>query len=557
MRQQTTIDIPFPKLGLIESTARREQPELSCFDIQNMRAFSPTSGRARGAQRAGLGKYCSAQIAGASGRIQCLNHVVTIQASTESQSSMQIRTTTPVAVNAGKIRTFSRTQSLTPTGVSDPDLLATSPFIMSAVMNQKVYFCDGTNYKKYAPSTGANGTVSAWTAATAGTIPANGSDKARLMVTWNNRMVLSGIKSDPQNVFMSAKGDPEDFDYNPTPNVVTQAVAFGTTEDLAKLPEPVMSLMPYNNDVMFLGCDHSIYAISGDPMMGGAVDLVSDITGTAFGECWCKSPEGHLYFFGSRGGVFRLVPGSVPERITANRFEHRMSGIDLNTHYIRLVWDDAEIGVKVFVTSLAGNVTDNYFYDVRNDAWFKNVYDNQDHNPVAVHVYDGDDPNDRYLWLGGQDGYVRYQSPAFNSDDGTAIESFVVFGPIQSDGGNVPFVVSELQAILDDQSDDVTWELGVGNSAEDVTFNAGGYVLQENGGRILLEDGSGYWVLEGTATGNITGTFSPTRSVVANPRRRGFAAYVKLSNSTLGNRWEMEYLRAGLSLVTTSKRRRL
>lgn len=557
MRQKTQIDIPFPRLGLIESTALREQPELSTLDVQNMRAFSPFSGRSRGSQRSGIGKWCTAQIAGSSGRIQCLNHVVTIQASTESQLAMQVRAVTPIAVIDGKVRTFDATQSLTPTGVSDPDLLATAPFIQSVVYGQKVYFCDGTKYVKYDPATGANGTVSAWSAATAGTIPANGADVCRLIATWNNRVVMSGIKSDPQVIFMSAMGDAENWDYAPSPQVVTQAVAFGTTEDTATLPEPVMSLMPYSSDVMFVGLDHSIYAISGDVMMGGQVDLISDITGTAFGDCWCRSPEGHLYFFGSRGGVFRMVPGSQPERITATRFERRMAGIDLNTHYVRLVWDDEEIGVRVFVTSLAGRITDNYFYDVRNDAWFRDVYGNQNHNPVAVHVYDGDDPDDRTLWLGGQDGYVRYASTRFTSDDGTAIDSHVVLGPLQSEGGNIPFVVTELQGILDSTSSNVTWELGVGNSAEDVSFNSGGYLLLPDGGRIILEDGSGYLLLENTSATNLTGTLSPTRSYVANPRRRGMAAYIKLSNETLDEAWEMEYVRVSLSVVTSSKRRRL
>ena len=134
MRQRTTLDLPFPKLGLIESTALREQPELSCLDIQNMRAWSPTTGRSRGAQGAGYGKWCSAQIDGTNGRIQCLNHAVTIQASTEDQAAMQIRTTTPVAVLAGNIRSFSTTASLTPAGVAGPRLFATRPLLLSAVL---------------------------------------------------------------------------------------------------------------------------------------------------------------------------------------------------------------------------------------------------------------------------------------------------------------------------------------------------------------------------------------------------------------------------------------
>ena len=555
MRERTTINAPFPRLGLIESTALREQPELSCIDIQNMRGFSPSSGRNRGAQRKGLGKYCTAQIAGASGRIQCLNHVVNIQASTEAQTSMQVRSTTPIAVMAGKIRTFSKTASLTPTGVSDPDLLATAPFIMSEVMNQKVWFVDGTNYVTYDPATGSNGTVSAWTAANGGTIPSNGSDTARLIATWNNRIVLSGIKSDPQNVFMSARNDPEDFDYAPSPRVVTQAVAFGTTEDLTKLPEPCMALMVFDSDVMFLGGDHSIYAMTGEPLMGGQVELISDVTGVAFGQSWCKDPSGHLYFFGSRGGVYRIVPGSLPERITANRIEKRLQGINLDTHYVQLVWDDEEMYVKVYVTNLAGDVTDNFIYDTRNDAWFKDVFDDQDHYPCAVHVFDGDDADDRVIWLGGQDGYVRHESSAFLSDDGTAIDSWVAVGPFQADGGNLPFIMTELQAFLGSFSSDITWELAIADTAEDCVFDSGGYWLREDGGRWVLEDGTGFWLLEGTSLSNLAGTFSGTRSVVANPRMRGYAAYVLLRNNTLGESWEMESLRSVLSIITTSRGR--
>jgi hypothetical protein len=553
VRQTTSIDIPFPRLGLIESTARREQPELSAYDVKNMRYYSPTSGRGRGAQRSGLGKWSSAQIAGASGRIQNLNHVVTIQASTEAQGSMQIRTTYPVAVMAGKVRLFSSSASLTPTGVSDPDLLATAPFIMSEVMNQKVWFCDGTNYRKYDPVTGSNGTVSAWTAATAGTIPANGADVARLMCTWNNRMVLSGIKSDPQNIFMSAKGDPENFDYNPTPNVATQAVAYGTTKDLTKLPEPVMSLMPFNKDIMFIGGDHSIYVQSGDPMLGGIVELVSDITGTAFGPCWCKDPIGNIYFFGSRGGVYRIPPGGVPERITANRFEHRLANINLDTNLVSLAWNDEAIGVEVYVTNLAGRPSEHYFYDQRSDAWFRDVFDNDNHNPCAVHVFDGDDVGDRVTWIGGQDGYVRYKDRQFNNDDGTAIDSFVVIGPVQSEGGNVPFIVTAVQGILPGGSSDAYWELSTDIAATAARINVGGFLLQETGDKILLEDLSGFILLDADTTYNETGTFTALSRIIANPMRSGYAAYLLVGNNTLGERWEMEYVRMTLSVAPTSR----
>ena len=552
MRQRTYIDSPFPVKGLVETTAKRDQPEGTTIGVRNMRAFSPSSGRARGAQRAGLLKHCSVVVNGAN-RVQDISQITSVQASTDALTSLQVRSIKLLAVSNGTIRIITATASTAPASGSNT-LSTTAPVIFSAPLFGVMYYTDGTSAPcKYTSSTD---TLANWTAS-AGTFPINGSDYPRLIDLWRGRIVMSGIKSDPHNWFMSAVGDATNFDYALVPEVETQAVA-GNSSVLGKVGDVVMSIVPYNDDLLLFGCDHEIWQVTGDPMSGGRLDRLSGITGMSWGRPWCMSPEGLIYFFGSRGGVYRMVPNEAPVRITASSIDERLSSIDLNTHIVRMAWDDEDIGVHVFVTSLVNNVTDNYYYDVRNESWWVDGFDNSAHSPVAVHVFDGDDPGDRAVLLGGQDGYIRKFSEAARDDDGTAIDSHVIFGPIEVAGGDVPYVFAELQAVLASESSDVDWEIGFGNSAEDVEFQSGGHILQENGGLILLEDGTGALLLEDTnAVDNPTGTLSPTRSVVRSPRVRGFSSYVKLGNDTLDETWEMERLRCALSSIPTSKRRRL
>ena len=52
----------------------------------------------------------------------------------------------------------------------------------------------------------------------------------RFAALYRGRIVMSGLETDPQNWFMSAAGNPLDWDYNPTPFVGTQADAGNTNQ---------------------------------------------------------------------------------------------------------------------------------------------------------------------------------------------------------------------------------------------------------------------------------------------------------------------------------------
>ncbi len=394
--------------------------------------------------------------------------------------------------------------------------LANDALVFSQAAFGKIYFVDGTNYKVFDPS---SDTVSTWTASNGGTLPISGSDTARLICLWGGRIVLAGVAGDEHNYFMSEQGDPLDFDYSPATITDTQAVA-GNNGPAGLIGDVIQTLLPYSDDLLLFGCDHSIYQMAGNPMAGGRVDTITNTVGMAWGRPWCKNDVGVIYFFGSRGGVYRMAPGNYPERITETRIDERLAEIDVSTHVVKLTWNDRKQGVDVWVSPLnAATATTHYFYDERADAWLPTTFDNANHNPLAVHVFDGDDPDDRVTLLGTRDGYILKDDLAALDDDGTAIDSYVYLGPLLAGGGADRFLLDELQATLGVGSGDVTFEVFDGDSAE-AAYNK--------------------------TSPRFTGTWSAGRNRSDRRRAVGHAIYLKLSHDTSGEGWSMEQLLAAI-----------
>lgn len=340
--------------------------------------------------------------------------------------------------------------------------LAASNTIFSTPNNLYLYFVDGTQYLRYNPYSNA---MEEW-APTVGDLPADSiNEKCRLICTWRGRIVLSGLRNDPHNWFMSAVDDPLDFDYGASPATETMAV-YGGNSEAGLVGDAINCLIPYSDDLLIFGCDHSIWQMSGDPMAGGRIDRISDMTGMAWGRPYCKDPYGSIYFFGSRGGVFKMAPGQgAPTRIS-KEIDERLARINLANNTVRMAWDDRQQGFGLFITPIGSPAaTTHYWYDSRNEAWWPITFANNDHSPKTVCVYDGDSPDDRMVVLGSSDGYVRKLDWSAEDDDGTPITSSILLGPITGKLQQV-MNVKELKATLDSASSNVTWEMASGQTEQ-------------------------------------------------------------------------------------------
>lgn len=285
--------------------------------------------------------------------------------------------------------------------------------------------------------------------------------RCSLIAVWGGRIVLSGLGTDPNNIFMSAVGDPFDWDYSPEVQTVQQAVAGNVTSGYGKNSDIVTALIPYTDDILLIGGSHSIRKLMGNPAEGGVNVSVTEITGIASGSAWCQSPEGIIYFFGSRGGVYKMDPGGgLPSRLTSNTIDERLADLSLDDNVVSLVWDDRSIAVRIYITPTDGSATTHYVWDVRNEAWWPFEYANELHNPQAIHLLSGGSDAERKVLEYGQDGYVRQVDVDASSDDGEPIESYVYFGPFSH------MMMTEIYATLSDHSAPVKWSVCSSSSLE-------------------------------------------------------------------------------------------
>lgn len=364
--------------------------------------------------------------------------------------------------------------------------------IFAAQNGAKLFFADRIIAKYFDLTTN---TFATWTP-TSGSLPIDDyGNRPELICTWRGRTVMAAIRFDAQNWFMSAADDPLNWNYSPTPTNATQAVA-GNNSEAGYIGDIVTSLVPYSDDLLLFGGDHSLFMMTGDPADNGQLDRISDECGMAYGRAFTKMPDGSLLFFGSRGGVYRMAPGSKPQRLTTGSIDERLSDIDMSANYVRMSWFDRLQGAFLWVTPIDGAAaTTNYFWDARNDAWWLDQFSNVDHNPLSMMVIDGDSPDDRFLLLGGGDGYVRKVDVDATTDDGTNISSNVFIGPYQNTKLN------ELMVTLSSGSSNVSWSTHAGKDAQTAISAAAGS----------------------------SGTFVAGRNRSAWPKRFGHALYLKLA----------------------------
>ena len=243
---------------------------------------------------------------------------------------------------------------------------------------------------------------------------------------------------------MSRVGKPFDWDeFPPIPDAA--AAVSNVTAKAGLCPDSINTIVPYKDDVLWFGCDRSIYQLSGDPGAGGSFDLVSDEIGMSFGKPWCKDDVGRLWFFGSKGGLYVMQPGGGLQDVSMGRVRKRMQSIDLETHYVELAYNYIDDGVHIFVIPFGnpGIIVDHYFYDKRAGAFHIDRFGRKTGDgiqPTCVMVVDGDSPSDRVMHIGCEDGRVRKWGQSESGEVPVAdrvtsstympIDSYVLMGPI-------------------------------------------------------------------------------------------------------------------------------
>jgi hypothetical protein len=391
-----------------------------------------------------------------------------------------------------------------------------SYYTSSATVFGEKFFVNNGAYYKYSP---VSDTVEA-VVADKGEIP----EGCRLTTFYRGRWVVARGDKDPYSIHASAVGDPLNWDFYSLAPKVTDAFS-GANQDTASNPDVVNALAPFYDDVLIVGGENSITQYRGDLSSLGEIDYFTDSTGFAFGDSWCLSPSGNLYFFGSRGGVWVMQPKVdartvPPVEITASTIAEALRDVNLQTHLVRLVWDYAEQGFHVFITPIdADSVSSSqqhWYYCERTKSWWREQFGTTALQPFSAALLAGDTADQRRVAIAGTDGYLRIYDGAASSDDGTLIASKALIGPILPPDTALEARINSLNAVLGNVDTGCSWALYASDDP----------------------------ALPGAAVA--TGTFTQGRNPRISARARGSYLWLELSNLTAGGRWAVESIFADI-----------
>jgi hypothetical protein len=431
---------------------------------------------------------------------------------------------------------------------SSQDLDALQSPIMGVEYFRKFYFVDGKNYKVYDPTVssvpGVAGSVSDWDASSGlGELPggngktgvfgdgtSDGNPRASIIASWLGRIVLSGRSDDPQNWFMSAVGEPLNWQFGGGDDL-TGAIKGSSTTRFGEMASAITALIPFSHTSLVVGGNSSLHLLTGDPLWDNSEQRALSLdVGIVGPQAWCYGP-GHSMYFMSENGLYVLMPNdydvSQTDRLSAGKFDKTFGSVDFQTMNTLLAYDHKNHGVHIFLTprQLQVGVVKHYYYDRRSNSFWPMEYPGTI-GPTVLYDFKSPDPGSRKILLGGFDGHIRTFSDTAKDDDGTAISSHVWIGPIQASSLREAKLI-ELVAVLDRESPGVNYEIYVSDTVEDAKKSTAVY----------------------------SSTWSAGRNASRRLRARGAAIFVKIFDSSVDLPWVYERLTAVLAIAGRVRQR--
>jgi len=233
-------------------------------------------------------------------------------------------------------------------------------------------------------------------------------------------------------------------------------------------------------------------------------------------RAWCRIED--TICFLSDDGIYRmngdgselkpLSPGAVPDELL---------DVDTSTTTVSMGYERDRNAVHIYLRTAAGSDT-HWVYEIEPQAFWPVRFERDNHSPLVMCQHDGE------LLLAGNDGYIRQVGGA--NDDGAAIESHVVIGPMRLGKPGYFGRWMKLHAMLAAGGGRVNWRIVTGDTAEEAADNVKLAIeaFQAGTSYSAYVQSSGNWP-------------SGSRSIMAYPRTRGVWACLWLQST---DRWAFE-----------------
>lgn len=342
----------------------------------------------------------------------------------------------------------------TGTGVID----AAAQYISAASMRGKLFITDGArraplvvDARSFAGST--------LVAKGSGQVP----PRSKLLATCFDRLVFARGPDNPSTLVFSGKGDPFELNLRPNKPTLKQAFDLDLPQSKGSVPDVVQAIEAIQDDLLIVGCMKSVHRLSGDPAQGAAMHQMTKATGVAFGRSITTDTPGNIYFAGyPEGGVWAMAPGgSPPVEITERTIARRLSGLDWGQYTLELHWDPQREGLWLLQVpySNPGTAVQRWFWERKSDAWWPDDDHDPTKAPTAFCMLGADTLAQRVLLLGCADGYIRQVDDQAKNDDGEAIQSECLYGPLAPEDINFEYTFDDLAAVMATEQDGCGWEM--------------------------------------------------------------------------------------------------
>lgn len=507
MQSYRTITIEFPLGGLERSTAYQWQKPYTTALCLNVFPVDPATNRLRGGVRPVLKQLSSG---GAPYHWTKVSYLDT-------------------TVKEGILICNANGTYSTLDGVTLTERIATNPastFASCAYYNGMVYQASSTAATRQATALGGSEGNLANTGG--GTAPTN----CGLVWVHQDRLALAGDSSNPHQMYMSAVGDATNWDYA---DVTTGGAWTNTGSEGGQLGDSVVAAINHNQNVSLIGSLRSIYAVVGNPRVGGT-RRVSTSIGPLSNNAWCKglddSGANHTYMM-TYDGLYVIPAGdySSPAGISRKKIPNELIGVNPAAgDKCAIGFDSQWKGIYVTVDPNSGSDV-NYFYHIPTDSWWPLEL------PITPHVYATfpavQSASTSAILPIGSGGSLRQFNNGVNqgASDGLGgfyenFDSYVLIGPVKLSDPSGEGIIYSCSAALAKDSEDVNWSVYVGDSAEQAYRKA-----EADTSNTAADFSGAKW------------TYSTSQywNGVQNPRVRGNAAYVKVYDVS-NERWQLEQI---------------
>lgn len=443
MDKQRSLSLRFPVGGVVRRAAFEAQAPYTTADALNVWPTQWESGRERGGSRPGL--TATGPGLGGTPYNWCTATWAPLAGGTRREIAVTHAGGTSVSNGVGSWSTHISTAP-------------GSPISSCAVFDGYLFQAAAGGsllHNKLTNSAGAGSTITP----DAGTVPT----QCGLVVAWGDRLILAGKYDDPYQVYGCRVGANGWKDWDPSPTVPDQSMAWVLSGPNGGLiSDPVTSLIPHNRDCLLIGCTDSLYVLQGSPTSGGQVYTLSHEVGPLMQSAWCRTGNDYVIMM-TRDGLYSMPPGcgDPPVSVSREQLPAELVGITPeNNDHVALGYDHRWRGIHIYVAPASGSPS-YWFYDLQSGGFW----------PMSFGVGLRLCPSLRRAATATKSALLPIASTGsiyqFDVDSSESFQSYYTVGPIKLGGPHGSGNILEVRATLAEESDPVSWGIRTGMSPQE------------------------------------------------------------------------------------------